>query len=291
METNEGINVLSLFDGISCGQIALERAGIKVNKYFASEIDKHAIKVTQHNYPNTIQIGDVQNVKTENLPKIDLIMGGFCCQSFSLAGKQLNFNDPRGKLFFECVRLLKGSFFKNPNVYFLFENVRMKKEYEDIISKEIGVEPLKINSSLVSAQNRPRLYWTNIPSIEYPEDKGVLLKHIIQRDICEKFYLSEKAIARIKRSKFGRKYDTIDTYKTGTLIAGYYKIPTDGIYFDDGLRKRRYTPTECESLQTVPKGYTRLASDCQRYKMLGNGWTVDVIAHIFKSLKEKLCKT
>ena len=151
----ENCNVLSLFDGISGAQIALNRAGIKYNKYFASEIDKNAIKVTQHNYPNTIQLGSVTDVKAENLPKIDILFGGFCCQSFSFAGKQLNFNDPRGKLFFEYVRLLKEL---KPK-YFLAENVRMKKEYQDIISGYLGVEPILINSSKLSAQNRERNYW------------------------------------------------------------------------------------------------------------------------------------
>src|SRR5690606_18870286 len=167
---DKGINVLSLFDGMSCGQIALERAGIKVNNYFASEIDKHAIKVTQHNYPNTIQLGDVTQVKGEDLPKIDLLIGGSPCQGFSFAGKQLNFEDPRSKLFFEFVRLLKEC---NPK-YFLLENVVMKKEFEQVITEHLGVEPIKINSALVSAQNRERLYWANFP-IEQPKDKGIKL--------------------------------------------------------------------------------------------------------------------
>lgn len=158
---SEGINVLSLFDGISCGQVALERAGIKVNNYFASEIDKHAIKVTQSNYPNTIQIGDVTKVKGADLPKIDLLIGGSPCQGFSFAGKQLNFNDIRSKLFFEFVRLLEET---KPK-YFLLENVKMKKEYQNIITEYLEVEPITINSNLLSAQNRTRYYWTNIPNI------------------------------------------------------------------------------------------------------------------------------
>jgi DNA (cytosine-5)-methyltransferase 3A len=173
------MNVLSLFDGMSCGQIALERAGIKVNNYYASEIDKHAIKVTQANYPDTVQLGDVTQLKKrENSPKIDLLIGGSPCQGFSFAGKQLNFEDPRSKLFFEYVRLLKEL---KPK-YFILENVRMKKESQDIISKYLGVEPIVINSNLVSAQNRHRLYWTNIPGVSIPEDKGILLKDILQKD-------------------------------------------------------------------------------------------------------------
>jgi len=165
--SKEKINVLSLFDGISCGQIALERAGIEVDSYFSSEIDKYAMQITMANYPNTIQLGDVREIKAENLPKIDLLIGGSPCQGFSFAGKQLNFDDPRSKLFFEFVRLKNDV---NPT-YWLLENNKMKKEYQDIISNYLGVEPIKINSSLVSAQNRERLYWTNIPNVTQPKDK------------------------------------------------------------------------------------------------------------------------
>jgi len=172
------MNILSLFDGMSCGQIALNRADIKYENYFASEIDKHAIKATQHNYPNTKQLGDVTKIKTENLPKIDLLIGGSPCQGFSFAGKQLNFDDPRSKLFFEYARLLKEA---KPN-HFLLENVLMKQEWQDIISKELGVEPIKINSSLLSAQNRNRLYWTNIPGIEQPIDLNINLIDILESD-------------------------------------------------------------------------------------------------------------
>ena len=150
------MNVLSLFDGMSCGRIALERAGIKVDKYYASEIDKYAITITKKNFPNTIHIGDVTKIKAEDLEPIDLLMGGSPCQGFSFAGRQLNFDDPRSALFFEFVRLLKEC---KPK-YFLLENVRMKKEYQDVITEHLGVEPIMINSALVSAQNRKRLYWT-----------------------------------------------------------------------------------------------------------------------------------
>ena len=168
--------VLSLFDGMSCGQIALNRAGISYGKYYASEIDKHAIKVTQHNYPNTIQLGSVTDIKCTDLPKIDLLIGGSPCQGFSFAGKGLNFDDPRSKLFFEFVRLLEET---KPK-YFLLENVKMKQEFQDIISKQLGVKPILINSSLVSAQNRERLYWTNIPIQGLPNDKGLFLKDVIE---------------------------------------------------------------------------------------------------------------
>ena len=157
------MNVLSLFDGMSCGQIALNRSGIKYDNYFASEIDKWAIQVTQKNYPNTIQLGDVTKIKGSDLPKIDLVMGGSPCQGFSLAGKKLNFEDPRSKLFFEFVRIIK----ELKPTYFLLENVKMKKEWRDIITNELGCHPILINSSVVSAQNRERLYWTNIPNTEF----------------------------------------------------------------------------------------------------------------------------
>ena len=156
------MNVLSLFDGISCGQVALERAGIKIDKYYASEIDKYAIQITQKNYPNTIQLGDITMINESvlnSLPKIDLLIGGSPCQGFSVAGKQLNFGDPRSKLFFEFVRIKE---ILKPK-YFLLENVKMKKEYQDVISKYLGVEPIEICSSKFSAQQRKRLYWTNIP--------------------------------------------------------------------------------------------------------------------------------
>ena len=173
-----GINVLSLFDGMSCGQIALDRLGIPVNRYLASEIDKYAIKVAQYNYPLTEQIGSVVDVKTATLPEIDLLIGGSPCQGFSFAGKQLNFEDPRSALFFEFVRILNDTLPK----YFLLENVKMKKEYQDVISSYLGCEPIEINSSLVSAQNRKRLYWTNIPMAAMPEDKGILLKDIVHEN-------------------------------------------------------------------------------------------------------------
>ena len=172
------MNILSLFDGMSCGQIALNQLGVKYDKYFASEIDKHAIKVTQHNFPNTIQLGDVKEIKGSDLPKIDLLIGGSPCQGFSFIGKQLNFNDERSKLFFEFVRLLEEC----EPTYFLLENVKMKKEYKDIISNYLGVEPIIINSNLTSAQNRLRLYWTNIPINEQPEDRHISIDDVINHN-------------------------------------------------------------------------------------------------------------
>lgn len=301
-------SVLSLFDGMSCGQIALNRVGIKYDNYFASEIDKHAIKVTQANYPNTIQLGDVTKVKGSDLPKIDLLIGGSPCQGFSFAGAGLNFEDERSKLFFEFVRLKNEL---NPK-YFLLENVKMKQEFQDIISEQLGVKPILINSSLVSAQNRERLYWTNIPITELPTDKGILLKDIIKdgqvlkdksQTILATLY-KENAKSMIKRNKQGllilkniypKKGQNGNVYsifgKCKTLSAGV-GIKGNGIgssnapkiesINSDGWRK--LSPIECERLQTVPDNYTDCVSDTQRYKMLGNGWTVDVIAHIFGSL-------
>lgn len=205
------INVLSLFDGISCGQIALERAGIKVENYFASEIDLSSIKVTQSNYPNTKQIGDVLNVAGSSLPKIDLLIGGSPCQGFSFAGKQLNFDDPRSKLFFEFVRLKNEC---NPT-YFLLENVKMKREYQDVISSYLGVEPIMINSSLVSAQNRERYYWTNIPVSGLPDDKGLLLKDITE-DGLQGLGLAQRG-RYDKNKKVVQRYELNGTEKSNAM--------------------------------------------------------------------------
>lgn len=198
------MNVLSLFDGMSCGQIALKELGLKVDNYFASEIDKFAIQQTQHNFPNTIQLGSVTDIRAKDLPKIDLLIGGSPCQGFSFAGKQLNFNDPRSALFFEFVRLKK----ELKPTYFLLENVNMKKEYLRVISEYLGVFPVRINSNLVSAQNRDRWYWSNIKTkdvglfaelwtdIPQPEDKGILLKDILQpeNEIDEKYYIKNPKV-------------------------------------------------------------------------------------------------
>jgi site-specific DNA-cytosine methylase len=268
------MNVLSLFDGISCGQVALNKVGIKYDNYFASEIDKYAIKVTQHNYPSTIQLGDVSKINGADLPKIDLLIGGSPCQGFSFAGRQLNFNDPRSALFFEFVRLIKEC---KPK-YFLLENVKMKKEYQDIISSYLEVEPIKINSSLVSAQSRERLYWTNIPNVTQPKDKNILFS-----DILEKVHpkLSERRIHYSNTAKYSQ--DKVIDVKTKSIT-----ITTSIISRTFKDVKNNYfklSPIECERLQTLPDDYTSVISNTQRYKCLGNGWTVDVIAHIFKNIK------
>jgi site-specific DNA-cytosine methylase len=263
------LNVLSLFDGMSCGQIALDQLGIQVDNYFASEIDKYAIQVAKNNYPNTKHLGDVTTVNGSELPKIDLLIGGSPCQGFSFAGKQLNFDDPRSKLFFEFVRLLKEC---NPK-YFLLENVKMKKEYQDIITEHLGVEPIEINSNLVSAQNRKRLYWTNIPGVMLPNDRGIMLHSILETDASEP--MLSNIYGGFKEKKPRIHYGKSVTIRTA---AGGGHIPSVSLK-TGGIRK--ITLTECERLQTVPVGYTSGVSNTQRYKMLGNGWTVEVIKHIF----------
>jgi len=277
------MNVLSLFDGISCGQIALDKVGIKYENYFASEIDLSAIKVTQHNYPNTKQIGDVTKVKSENLPNIDLLIGGSPCQGFSFAGKQLNFNDERSRLFFEFVRLKNEL---NPR-YFLLENVKMKKEYQDVISRYLGVEPVFINSKDFLPQSRPRLYWTNIPIQSINKSQSVLSDVLLTDglEILEPLKLSDKAkdyMSRLRNGKPRWEYHTNPLNGVAScLTANMYKgVP----YCVIKEKMRRFHPIECERLQGVPDNYTNVVSNTQRYKMLGNSWTVDVIAHIFKNL-------
>ena len=405
------MNVLSLFDGMSCGRIALERAGIPVEKYYASELDKYAIQVTQTNWPETIQLGDVTQWREWALDwsKIDLLIGGSPCQGFSFAGKQLAFDDPRSKLFFVYVDILNHIKALNPRVKFMLENVKMKKEYLAVISEQLGVEPIFINSSLLSAQNRQRYYWANW-HIEQPEDKGIVLADIIENDFVDrekshcldasyykggnlKSYFEKnrrqlvfmkqtprgknksfekevsktptlsanswehnnfvkcgqmvgrkinpetgkrddynadlKTIQRIEIRKDdktnclstvqkdnlvvtfndrikgvtederGYRYHRGDKSKSGIAELGRVLKPT-AIKSDtlitahvpkfalndnvENLNYRKLTPIECERLQTVPDNYTNHVSNTQRYKMLGNGWTIDVIAHIFSTM-------
>lgn len=318
------MNVLSLFDGMSCGRLALDRAGIPYKSYVASEIDRWAIQIARKNYPDTMHVGDVLTVDSEWLPPIDLLIGGSPCQGFSFAGKQLNFDDPRSMLFFEFVRLMDEC---KPK-YFLLENVPMKKEYVDIITKYMGVEPIMINSALVSAQNRKRLYWTNIP-VEQPDDKGIMLKDILlddaypvalhnvyggfkekeNRTFTEKsptirtpaggghipsLLLSDKALAYMDRQvKDGRNhwdfkhYSDVKNEKSSAVVANFFKgVPYNVLKDEDCVRK--FHPIECERLQTVPDNYTEGVSNTQRYKMIGNGWTVDVIAHILKGMDNEM---
>jgi DNA-cytosine methyltransferase len=353
----KGIVVLSLFDGMSCGRIALDRAGIKVDKYYASEIDKYAQIVSEKNYPDIIRLGNITKWQEWNIEKPDIIIGGSPCQGFSFAGKQLNFEDERSKLFFTFVDILK---YYKPK-YFLLENVKMKKEYQAVISNLLGAEPIEINSAFVSAQNRKRLYWTNIPNVIQPKDKGIFLKDIIEntqeRGItkkCVDYIINKKGVPAktlLRKSKCltggahsGGTHSDMDLILVGRAenIKGHDynkriysdegKAPTlcgasggnlepkiltrftkDGFHnyrndtkkssiqgthvtfltgkthcLDRHIPKtewRKLTPTECERLQTVPDNYTSHVSNSQRYKMLSNGWTVDIIAHILKGLK------
>lgn len=283
------LNVLSLFDGISAGKIALGRVGIEVNNYYASEVDKYAIQVSQNNYPNIIQLGDVTKWNEWDIDwsSIDLVIGGSPCQGFSFAGKQLNFDDDRSKLFFEFVNIVNKVKENNTDMNFFLENVRMKKEYQDVISEYMGVEPIMINSSLVSAQNRVRLYWTNIDNVTQPEDKGIVLKDIILDEVEEKYYLTAEAVDYMSGLRNGKprwEYhkNPIDG-KSACLTANMYKGVPYGVVKE---RMRKLTPLECERLQTFPDKYTEGVSNSQRYKALGNSWTVDVIAHIFKEIKK-----
>ena len=447
------MNVLSLFDGMSCGQLALKRSGIKVDKYYASEIDKYAISIAKKNFPNTIHLGDVTKIDISKLDRIDMIIGGSPCQSFSNASMtKLNFEDPRGKLFFEFVKLVQEL---KPK-YFLLENVKMKKEWQDIISYHLGVEPIEINSSLLSAQHRRRLYWTNIPNVTVPSDKGIMLKDILEygfvdrdksycidanyshginplqyvkkarrqivttekgldfvkkvraskngliqvgsemqlvrvrkheveiqklqktlrlhKDVTEKtlkqisnelnvaltkvehwfrtdnsfaipsedIWLDLKKCLGIQTNYFDKqilefetregvyesasrvydskgKHPTLTTSVNGLIQVGIAKdinghdclkrvyseegkaptlntmgggnrepkVATNFNPKEYGLERsdwRKLTPLECERLQTVDDNYTEGVSNSQRYKMIGNGWTVDVIKHIFKGV-------
>jgi DNA (cytosine-5)-methyltransferase 3A len=370
---------------MSCGQIALDQLGIPVETYYASEIDKYAIQVTQANYPNTVQVGDVTNLVPKDFADVDLIFFGSPCQGFSFAGKQLAFDDPRSALFFEAIRLLKAI---KPK-YFLAENVRMKKEFLDIFSQEVskcypeitfGISPILINSSLLSAQSRQRYYWTNIPNIQQPKDRGIVLRDILETDVNDelsqeaKDYMNRssdkwsggktrkdvyikhesekgmcltanmhkgvpygvialdkpKQVGSIKDGGQGNriysqdgKSSTLSAQSGGTAGSGNTLVETKPkqvgmaadikghdilrrVYSPEGkspclnaggggnrepkvaqedLTWRKLTPLECERLQTVPDNYTNHVSNTQRYKMLGNGWTVEVIKHILRSIK------
>tara|TARA_E500000178_G_scaffold86081_1_gene84636 strand:+ start:1009 stop:2406 length:1398 start_codon:yes stop_codon:yes gene_type:complete len=436
------IKVLSLFDGMSCGQIALDQLGIEVDTYYASEIDKYAIEITQKNFPETIQVGDITKLDPKDFADVDLIMGGSPCQGFSFAGKQLAFDDPRSALFFEFIRMLKAI---KPK-YFLLENVRMKKEFVDIISQQVsecypeitfGIQPILINSSLLSAQSRQRFYWTNIPNIKQPEERGIVLRDILENDVDNEFYHGKKSIEYMERGndkwqqagarRADRYEQTADKKKSFTITENWHKgvpynyfketkpkqvgsikdggqgnriysqdgksstlssqsggtagvgnalvetkpkqvgiaadisghdilkrvyspegksptlntmgggnrepkvvtggafrgraydkdgkrmdrdgssvanktkqmlelrkddksnaittVGKDSVVVDEELTWRKLTPLECERLQTVPDNYTDGVSNTQRYKMLGNGWTVEVIKHILGEIK------
>jgi site-specific DNA-cytosine methylase len=286
------INILSLFDGMSCGQIALNELGFKIGNYFACEIEPNAIKVTNDNYSNTIQLGDITKVSIQSNgiiksgtnvlgcvrhSGIDLVIGGSPCQGFSTAGKQLNFNDPRSKLFFEFVRLLKEA---KPK-YFLLENVWMKKEWQDVISSYLGVEPIEINSNLITGANRRRLYWTNIPNVTVPKENDSSLSDVLESGGVDR----DKA------------YCIDANYGKGSNMKAYFGKSRRQVVFEP-IRKckqeefngmlynyRLLSPIECERLHGVPDNYTSCVARTNRYHMLGNGWSVQVIKHILKNLK------
>ena len=326
------MNVLSLFDGMSCGQIALTELGCFPDKYYASEVDKFAIQQTTHVFPDTIQLGDVTKVDVSKLDKIDLLIGGSPCQSFSFAGKQVGMVttdkvditdlqtyldlkemgfefEGQSYLFWEYMRILTDIRKYNPDVKFLLENVKMSKKWEAVLTNAIGAEPVMINSNPVSAQNRKRLYWTNIAEIPQPKDEGILIRDILEDEVDEKYYVSDKALKGManrirvnteKGSNLGArivspegKANTLCVYRESldhNLIVdsrGRPDCPTTAqrnnlLQFRGMLR--RLTPTECARLQTVPEWYEWIVSDTHIYRMCGNGWTVKVIEHILSHL-------
>ena len=275
-ENNKNMNVLSLFDGMSCGQIALDKLGIKVDNYFASEIKPHAIKVAQHNYPNTQQVGDVTKLNGYKLPKIDLLIGGSPCQNLSNAqwnGQRNGLEGVKSGLFYEYVRLLKET---NPK-YFLLENVKMKKEYQDIISGVLGVQPININSKLVSAGMRNRLYWTNIPNVNQPSKVDISLKDILTSGYTtkEKAYCLLESESRPQKTNWKR----FRRWRKKGFVNIVFETPDFNLF-----KNRILNQTELERLQTVPDGYTSILKRNDAACLLGDGWTVDVIAHIFKNI-------
>jgi DNA-cytosine methyltransferase len=305
-------NVLSLFDGMSCGQLALAKSGIEYENYYASEVDKYAIKVCMDNHPKTIQLGDVRMIDVSKLPKIDLLIGGSPCQGFSFAGKQLNFDDPRSSLFFEYVRILREA---KPK-YFLLENVRMKKEYRDIITSYIGVPPVEINSALFSAQNRRRLYWTNIPISELPHASSLVINDILEnpkpiddydQSVTYSKFKDKQSLDTYYKNKIGvmkftqgyregsqslmrmranlKSLDQKANCLAATLYKGMTSNAATNVIIDNVFRM--LSTIECERLQTVPDNYTKCVSETQRLKMLGNGWTVNTVSHIFNGMKNE----
>lgn len=272
------MNVLSLFDGMSCGRLALERIGVKPITYYASEIDRYAIKVSQSNYPDIIQLGDIENWEQWDIDwsSIDLLIGGSPCQGFSRSGSHLNFDDPRSRLFFVYVDILNHVEKHNPQVKFLLENVKMSKASIDIISDELGVEPMFINSEIVTAQNRQRLYWFNW-NADLPNRIAIWLE-----DIIDSGYVDRQ-----------KSYCIDANYAKGGDLNQYFNKSRRQLVFSEpvtcyedaiDVEYRKLTPVECERLQGVPVGYTDHVSATQRYKMLGNGWTVPVISHLFEEM-------
>ena len=301
-------NVLSLFDGVSAGQVALNRLGIKYNNYYASEIDKHAINVTQSHFKDTIQLGDVRNIDGKSLTNIQLIMGGSPCTDFTIMGNRkgmvtsenhevtdletylnlksegFNFHG-ESYLFFEYVRLWKETNAK----YFFLENVaNMDEKWINIISDIMGVRPLRINSSKLTAQNRDRLYWTNIPNVSVPEDKGVLLPDVIPGAVTGAGVRGVPVKGKVKpdgRFYYEGKYTYRKDNKANCLVCG----TTTAKYLSEDGNVYDLTPEHTELLQGFDKGYTNVEGvpPSKRYGLMGNSWTVDVIEHLFKGLITK----
>lgn len=316
-------NVLSLFDGMSCGRIALDRAGIAYDKYYAAEVDKYAIKVSTANYPDTVHLGDVTKWRDWDIDwsTIDLVTGGFPCQAWSVAGKQLGDKDERGALFWDMLDIMKEVLKANPKAKFLIENVKMKKEFEEYITQHttaaLGkVNKHLINSNLVSAQSRSRYFWTNIEGVEQPKDKEVFLYQVLEDGVTDrekahcidanyfkggnlKSYFEKHRRQLIFSADGLCHVGTADLNGHDSLKRVYHaqgKAPTldsmtggnrEPKVFVSPTKWRKLTPLECERLQTVPDNYTNHVSNTQRYKMLGNGWTVDVIAHILKEINNE----
>jgi len=297
------MNILSLFDGISGARIALERLNIPITNYYASEIDKYAIKVSKKNYPDTIHLGDIKDVKASDLPKIDLLIGGSPCQDLSNAQKGLGLKGEKSRLFYEYIRLYKEL---NPK-YFLLENV--KNKWGDLMSEIIGVDFVEVNSALFSAQSRPRYYWTNIKFPKLPQKHHVeVLKDIVVQNADEKYYFKKEGL-----DEFIKENLTFDKIPTKDGIVKLFDVPksiindherqrriyaldsksptilarADTTKIVDGKRIRKLTPLECERLQNIPDEYTASCSDTQRYKMIGNGFNVNTIVHILKGLKDE----
>lgn len=322
------MNVLSLFDGMSCGQIALKELGADVNKYYACEIDKFAISQTQLNFPDTIQMGNVLDLDVSSLERIDLLIGGSPCQSFSFAGKcngmtttcdieiltlehylQLKADgfkfEGQSYLFWEYMRILTEIRQYNPNVLFLLENVEMGTKWESILSQAIGVFGVHINSDLVSAQSRKRIYWTNIRTrsegffgalhsdIPQPQDRGLFLRDILESEVSEKYCICKSKVDWLYKHAIKRKkqFKILDGSSKAycVTVAGCsgFNLATNCIKVsEDGSVIRKLTPTECARLQTVPDWYVWKCSENQKYKMLGNGWTIEVIKHILQYVEE-----
>lgn len=273
------MKVLSLFDGISCGQQALKELGYEVDKYVASEIHLPSIKVAHQNFPRTQFVGDVTKYKVTE--RFDLLLAGSPCQGFSLSGKGEAFNDPRSALFFEFVRILQEARKKNLKIKFLLENVVMKKEHSDVITSILKVEPININASLVSAQNRPRLYWTNIKGIEQPKDLKIFVKDILIPPFIE--FLNFGYVNTRYKGNFNNENNIVPTIsKWPCLMVSSYNKCFVAI---SKTKCRKLFSVEQERLQCLPDNYTIGISKAQRSKVLGNGWNIGVIKHILKNLK------